>query len=261
MEMLMTKWRLSGLLFLVAIAAGVAAGPGTSRAAAALVQMDPPVEAADAKGKKVLDTANRIRGAKILVSTKHRWLWFIVAKDTLLSVPVAVGMNSEFVYEDKKFHFSTPIGQRKVLKKEEHPLWTVPEWHYMEKAKGRDLELVRLGAKSRVELADGSVLAVRGNQVGRVNQFGNFWAFTPGTEIVFDGKIFVPPLNTVQRRVPEALGPYKLDTGNGYLIHGTHIYNEDSIGEAVSHGCVRMDNFDLERLYYMVDPGTPVFIF
>ena len=59
----------------------------------------------------------------------------------------------------------------------------------------------------------------------------------------------------------DALGPYKLDMGDGYLIHGTHIYNEDSIGDAVSHGCVRMENSDLERLYYMVEPGTPVFIF
>ncbi|HSJ15395.1 MAG TPA: L,D-transpeptidase [Longimicrobiales bacterium] len=239
------------------------AGTGTAVApAAARVQGEHlTAMAADSDGVAVLRAADRVRGAKILVSTKQRWLWFVVAKDTLLSVPVAVGMNSDFVYEDKKFHFATPIGRRKVLKKEEHPIWTVPEWHYMEKAKARSLELVRLGARSKVELEDGSTIVVQGDQVGRVNQFGNFWAFTPGTEIVFDGKIFMPPISTVQRRVPEALGPYKLDTGNGYLIHGTHIYNEDSVGEAVSHGCVRMDNFDLERLYYMVDTGTPVFIF
>lgn len=223
----------------------------------------PPVRpmAADTDGVTVLRAANRMAGSKILVSTRDRWLWYVVGKDTLLSAPVAVGMAKDFEYGGKKFRFETPVGRRKVLKKEEQPIWTVPEWHYMEKAAARDLELVRLGAQSKVRLADGTHLEVRGQDVGRVNQFGNFWAFTPGTEIVFDGKIFMPPITTRQRRVPEALGPYKLDTGNGYLIHGTHIYNEESVGEAVSHGCVRMDNRDLERLYYMVEAGTPVFIF
>jgi lipoprotein-anchoring transpeptidase ErfK/SrfK len=131
----------------------------------------------------------------------------------------------------------------------------------MEKASARKLRLVRLAANSKVKLSDGSTLEVRGQDVGRVNQFGNFWAFTPGTEIVFDEKIFMPPISTRQRRVPDALGPYKLDTGEGYLIHGTHLYNSESIGQAVSHGCVRMDNTDLERLYHMVTTGTPVYIF
>src|SRR5690606_29075350 len=87
---------------------------------------------------------------------------------------------------------------------------------------------------------------------------GNFWPFTPGNEIIFDGKIFVPPFGTAQRAVPDALGPYKLDTGDGYLIHGTHIYNEDSVGDAVSHGCVRMRNDDLAILYQVVPVGTAV---
>jgi lipoprotein-anchoring transpeptidase ErfK/SrfK len=110
-------------------------------------------------------------------------------------------------------------------------------------------------------LADSSYLVTIRGQVGRVNRNGHFWAFTPGTEIIFDGKIFIPPMGTAQRRVPNALGPYKLDMGGGYLIHGTHIYNEDSIGEAVSHGCVRMHNDDLERLYHLVEEGVPVFIY
>jgi lipoprotein-anchoring transpeptidase ErfK/SrfK len=102
---------------------------------------------------------------------------------------------------------------------------------------------------------------VKDGQVGRVNQFGNFWAFTPGMEIIFDGKIFMPPFNTEQRRVPDALGPYKLDMGDGYLIHGTNPFNEDTIGGAVSHGCVRLANDDVDRLYHMVDTGVAVFIY
>jgi lipoprotein-anchoring transpeptidase ErfK/SrfK len=102
---------------------------------------------------------------------------------------------------------------------------------------------------------------VMGDSVGRLNHYGNFWAFTPGLEIIFDGKIFMPPMGTRQRQVPDALGPFKLDMGDGYLLHGTNIFNEDTIGEAVSHGCVRLTNEDLDRLYHMVPVGTPVFIF
>ena len=217
--------------------------------------------AVDSPGARVLRAADRTKGSKVLVSTTDRWLWYVVGQDTMMSVPVAVGMGRDFQFGDRKFRFETPIGRRKVLKKEAAPVWTVPDWHYMEKAANRGLKLVRLNSNSKIELGDGTFLVVKGKDVGRLNQFGNFWAFTPGTEIVFDGKIYMPPITSNQRRVPEALGPYKLDTGDGYLIHGTHIYNEESVGEAVSHGCVRMDNGDLDRLYHMVDAGTPVFIF
>ena len=198
---------------------------------------------------------------KILVSLEKRHLWLVLAGDTLLSAPVAVGMNKTFEFEGKRFHFSTPRGTRRVLKKEENPVWTVPVWHYYERAKWEDLDVVFLEEDSRITLDDGTLLVVEGDQVGRINHFGNFWPITPGNEIIFDGKVFVPPMSTQQRRVPDALGPYKLDTGDGYLIHGTHIHNEDSVGRAVSHGCVRMSNADLERLYWMVEPGTRVVIF
>ncbi len=198
--------------------------------------------------------------SRIVVSIDKRWLWLIAGGDTLLSAPVAVGMNQGFEFAGKQFYFSTPRGTRKVLRKEADPVWTVPEWHYYERARHQDLEVVHLTRDSRVDLSDGTVLVVRGDEVGRINHFGNFWPFTPGNEIIFDGKVFVPPLHTQQRRVPDALGPYKLDMGNGYLIHGTHIYNAESVGRAVSHGCVRMSNEDLERLYWMVEPGTTVVI-
>jgi lipoprotein-anchoring transpeptidase ErfK/SrfK len=100
---------------------------------------------------------------------------------------------------------------------------------------------------------------VRGNQVGRVNQFGNFAPFTPGLEIIFDGRIFIPPFGTAQRRIPEILGSHKLEMGDGYLIHGTP--EEFSIGEAVSHGCVRMYNEDVAKLYAMAPIGTPIYIY
>ena len=43
-----------------------------------------------------------------------------------------------------------------------------------------------------------------------------------------------------------------------YAIHGTN--NPKSIGGFVSHGCIRMYNKDISRLYAMVSVGTPVIV-
>lgn len=43
-----------------------------------------------------------------------------------------------------------------------------------------------------------------------------------------------------------------------YGIHGTN--NPTSIGQAVSKGCIRMHNHDVENLFRHVEIGTPVII-
>jgi hypothetical protein len=203
----------------------------------------------------------KVAATRILVSITKRRLWYVKAGDTLLAAPVAIGMGKDFTYNGKKYHFSTPRGTRRVLSKVKDPVWIVPEWHYYEKAAKLGHEAVKLANDAVVKLSDGSLLVVQEDQVGRINEFGNFAPIVPGNEVVFDDKLFIPPEHTAQRRVPDALGPYKLDMGNGYLIHGTHVYNEESIGQAVSHGCVRMRNEDLERLYKLVPAGTVVEIY
>ena len=239
-----------------------AAGQSTRRPAARPVtEVRVPSTPPDARGRAVLQQANRHAGLKVLVSTEDRWLWLVSGRDTLLSTAVAVGMGKHFEFDGQRFWFDTPRGRRTVLRKEENPKWNVPEWHYLERAAARHYGVVRLDRDTKWQLEDGTFILTIGSQVGRLNQYGNFWPFTPGLEIMFDGKVFIPPPNTAQRLVPDALGPYKLDTGDGYLIHGTHLYNEESVGQAVSHGCVRMTNEDLAVLYGLVPVGTPVFIF
>lgn len=225
-----------------------------------------PVHPADAalKDPDALEIWARAMDAKnlrILVSIEKRRLWLLDGKDTVMSAPVAVGKGQTFTYKGKTYRFETPRGQRRVIGKETNPRWVPPEWHYYEKAARRKLEVVHLEKGQRVRLSDGTYIEVRDEDVGRINQFGNFWPFTPGMEIIFDGKIFIPPLGTRQRSVPDALGTHKLDLGDGYLIHGTHVYNEDSIGRAVSHGCIRMRNQDVAKLYDLVPVGTPVYIY
>ena len=199
------------------------------------------------------------RKTRVLVSTAERVLWLMRDSTVLLVAPVAVGMHKGFSWAGKTYDFKTPHSRRVVQAKGENPIWVPPDWHYFEKAAADGLTPVFVKPGDVIPLGDGTRIEMRGKDVGRVNQFDNFWPFTPGTEIIFDNRIFIPPVGSTQRRVPAVLGTHKLEIGDGYLIHGT---NEDtSIGEAVSHGCVRMYNEDVALLFTRVPVGTPVYIF
>ena len=57
----------------------------------------------------------------------------------------------------------------------------------------------------------------------------------------------------------DGLDEHNANTRDRFVyIHGTR--NEDKIGTAASHGCVRMRNADVIELFEMVDEGTPVII-
>lgn len=218
-----------------------------------------PERPTDRLGAATFDAAGKEKGRRIVVSLQDRWLWLVEGSDTLFTAPVAVGMDESFTFRGKEYHFETPRGRLKVLGKAADPTWVPPDWHYFEIASDRNLEPVHLKPGDRVRLSDGTRIEVRSEGVGRVNRFGSFWPFTPGSEIIFDGKIFIPPFGTPQRQVPEVLGTHKIDLGDGYLIHGTN--ENQSIGRPVTHGCIRLRNSDVARLYEEVDKGVPVFIF
>jgi hypothetical protein len=196
---------------------------------------------------------------RIVVSLQDHHLWLIQGGDTLLAAPVAVGRRESFRYGGRVFDWRTPRGERSILSKRLDPVWTVPDWHYYERAANEGLDLVKMVRNVHYPLADGSRLEVRGRNVVRV--LGErFWTVPRGREIIIDGVLFVPPFGTVQRQVPGVLGTRALDLGEGYLIHGTNPYNRSSIGTAASHGCIRMHDGDVERLFDLVDVGTPVLI-
>jgi L,D-transpeptidase ErfK/SrfK len=68
------------------------------------------------------------------------------------------------------------------------------------------------------------------------------------------------PLPTVVPPGPEnPLGAHALRLDRpGYLIHGTN--KPSGVGMRVTHGCIRMFPEDIEALFEMVEPGTPVYI-
>ncbi len=69
----------------------------------------------------------------------------------------------------------------------------------------------------------------------------------------------VPPRNDHSRWESGVLGDYALSIGNGYLIHGT-LYKR-FLGMPVTHGCIRMNDDDLEAVYKILDIGSKVYIY
>jgi len=69
----------------------------------------------------------------------------------------------------------------------------------------------------------------------------------------------VPPPNHESRYEYGVLGDYALSLGNGYLIHGT-LYKR-FLGLPVTHGCIRLNDEDLELVYKTLNIGSKVFIY
>ena len=209
-------------------------------------------------GERTREQAERTTGLRVLVLLEERQLAVMNGLDTLMLAPVAIGMDTTIVFGAKSWTFETPRGKRTVLRKEKDPVWTPPEWHYAEVAGKRGLSLAHLSKSKPTLLADGRSLVVRDGRVG-VLDAGAFTGLPTDEEIVFDGTLFVPPHGTANRRIPGELGRFKLDLGEGYLLHGTPY--ENTIGNAATHGCVRLYDEDIAWLYANVPVGTPVFIF
>jgi hypothetical protein len=77
------------------------------------------------------------------------------------------------------------------------------------------------------------------------------WAFIEeGTPI---------PRDRASRAVADVLGDYALAFGDGYFIHGT-LYTR-MLGTSVTHGCIRVDDKTLEKIYRTAQPGTPIWIY
>jgi hypothetical protein len=69
----------------------------------------------------------------------------------------------------------------------------------------------------------------------------------------------IPSANDDSRYEYGVLGDYALSLGGGYLIHGT-IYKR-FLGMPVTHGCIRLNDEDLESIYNTLNIGSKVYIF
>ena len=197
----------------------------------------------------------------IVVSIADHMLWFKQGSQVLFEAPIATGSGKELVSGGGQWRFETPRGKLSVQAKEEDPAWVPPDWHFIELANKRGLGVIKLGSGQSIPAGDG-VITVRNGEVvkrysdGRTVPLGGG---EEGREIISGGNVIIPPYGTAARRYLNVLGTRRLKMGDGYAIHGTN--KPETIGRSVSHGCVRMRNEDIERLYPMVPVGTPVYIY
>ena len=199
----------------------------------------------------------------LVVSLAENRVWLKRAGDILFTTQVATGSGKTLVKEGSTnvYRFETPRGRLAVLSKEKDPVWTPPDWHFVEQSRKRGLPMTRLAHGGRLPTADGGAIASEGADIVKVHPDGRREVLTAddGREIVADGQLIVPPIGSNQRRYAGVLGTRRLNLGDGYALHGTN--RPETIGRSVSHGCIRLRNEDIVQLYDMVPVGTPVYIY
>ena len=198
-------------------------------------------------------------GMRVVISLQDRRLWVLRDGDTIYTASVAVGSGRTLRRGNRTWTFSTPRGVSTVVKREVQPVWIAPDWHYVEIARQQKLDLRNLEFGKPEVLRDGRLLTLRDGRVGVVGADSVFDALPLDEEIVFGGTLYVPPLGSRNREVEGVLGPYRLLLSNGIGLHGTPY--KDSIGDAATHGCIRMHDEDITWLYGHIPENTTVVIF
>lgn len=202
--------------------------------------------------------AHTASGFRIVISLDDRALWVLRESDTIRSASIGVASGLTLRVAGRQWTFRTPRGKHTVIGSKVAPVWTPPDWAYAETAHTYNLALAWLSPGKPVVLRDGRSLTVRNGAVGLLDRNGAFRALPRDEHIVFDSTLYIPPLGTINRRVKGQLGPYALDLGNSYLLHGGAA---GDIGLAPTHGCIRLSDDDLEWLYRNIGKGTPVYIY
>ena len=199
----------------------------------------------------------------IVVSIEERRLWYKQGDETIFTTRVATGSGKTLVKDGgvDEWKFETPRGKLVVQGKEIDPVWVPPDWHFIEYAKKRGLGVKQLKRGEQVPTPEGGFITVDGNDVVMQYADGRTYPLESGegNEIISGGNVVIPPFGTNQRKFRGVLGSHRLLLGEGYALHGTD--KPQSIGQAVSHGCVRLRNEDIAYLYSIVPVGTPVFIY
>ena len=204
--------------------------------------------------------ARRATGLRVVVSLRERRVWVMRGGDTLRSAKAAVASGMTINYAGKSWTFRTPRGKHTILRKVRDPVWRPPDWLYAETAMQHNLELAQLKPDRPVRVGQDTLLVFRKGLVGLLDKrTGRFAPLPTDEHIVFNDTLYIPPLVSQNRKVEGELGMFALDLGDGYLIHGTG--DPKSIGRAVTHGCIRLGDMDLNWLYVYLPTGTPVYIY
>jgi lipoprotein-anchoring transpeptidase ErfK/SrfK len=185
----------------------------------------------------------------ITVSTTENKVYAHRNGELVFEAVCSTGSNSTLRTGGQTKVFRTPIGRFRIKSKEENPKWVPPDWHYVEEAQKYGMRIVHLQRGSSV-----GGLYVSGNNV-----YSGGYALPEGQLIVRGGAVIIPPVGTRQRQFPDVLGTHRLNLGDGYALHGTQAVSQ--LGRSVSHGCVRLHNDEISRLYQMASVGDEVIIY
>jgi hypothetical protein len=232
------------------------------RAASVVAQRVTDSLASELGDRAALDSA--ADRAFIVISIADNRLWYRRGDEVLFETRVATG-SGKFLEKagasGEQWKFETPRGRLVVQRKDVDPAWVPPDWHFVEAAQKKKLELLRLEKGMTVPASDGAVVTVSGANVVTRYPDGSEVPFEvkDGQEIRVGNQLIMPPFGTNQRRYVGVLGANRLYLGDGYGIHGTD--NPTSIGRSVSHGCIRVRNEDIETLFRIVAVGTPVYVY
>ena len=185
----------------------------------------------------------------ITVSTQENKVYAHRNGQLVFEAVCSTGKNETLRAQGRTMVFRTPIGRFRIKSKEENPKWVPPDWHYIEEAQKNGLDVVRLDYGKRI-----GDLYVSGKDV-----YSNGYAIGEGQLLVRGGAVVIPPVGTRARQFPDVLGTHRLNLGDGYALHGTQAVK--LLGQSVSHGCVRLHNDDIARLFEMASVGDEVIIY
>lgn len=188
-------------------------------------------------------------GLVITVSTTENKVYARREGQLIFEAVASTGKNETLTAGGRTMVFRTPIGKFHIKSKEKDPMWVPPDWHYIEEAQKNGLEVVRLNRGDNI-----GGIYVQGNTVYR-----HGYPVEPGDLIVSGGAVVIPPIGTTARQFPDVLGTHRLNLGDGYALHGTQQVRQ--LGRSVSHGCVRLHNNDIARLYEIASVGDEVIIY
>lgn len=127
------------------------------------------------------------------------------------------------------YNFATPRGLREVIRMGENPYWFRPDWFWIERSM-RPPE-----PESLVVIPD---------------------TLSWEDQITFYHDSLTASERVMVKKVPGALGNYKLDLGDGILLH----YGVGR-GRNSSHGCIRLSERDLDAVFETLGVGDPVVIY
>ena len=147
----------------------------------------------------------------------------------------------------------------------------IPTLHILPAQKYRNGLVVNLAEKRLYYFIDSTTVVTYPVSIGKVG-----WQ-TPSFNATIRGKKVAPSwyvpesikayyLKKYNKKLPKIVGPGPDNPLGNYaiyltkpriLIHGTN--SEKKLGSAVSSGCVRMYNRNIQELFYLVRAGTPVY--